>query len=76
MASIMVGLFYAAISALFMKYARSLTYDAVVECTMIFCHGYLAYVTAELLSLSGIISLLSAGVGMAHYTWYSLSRQG
>ena len=75
-ASILVGVVYAVISAFLMKYARSLTRDAVVECAMIFCHGYLAYVTAEMLSLSGIISLLTAGIGMAHYTWYNLSRQG
>ena len=75
-ASILIGLVYAAISALLMKNLRSLTRDAVVECAMIFCHGYLAYVTAELLTLSGIISLLTSGIGMAHYTWYSLSQQG
>jgi NhaP-type Na+/H+ or K+/H+ antiporter len=75
-ASILVGFFFAAMSAFLMKYARSLTRDAVVECVMIFCHGYLAYVTAEMLNLSGIIALLTSGVGMAHYTWYSLSRQG
>jgi len=42
-----------------------LTRDAVVECAMILLHGYLAYVTAEILELSGIIALLTAGVVMA-----------
>jgi len=40
---------------------------------MIFCVAYIAYVTAELLEFSGIISLLTVGVTVAHYGWYSLS---
>lgn len=43
---------------------------------MIFCVAYIAYVTAELLEFSGIISLLTVGITVAHYGWYSLSPQG
>jgi NhaP-type Na+/H+ or K+/H+ antiporter len=43
---------------------------------MIFCFGYLSYVISEVAENSGIISLLTAGVVMAHYTWYNLSPQG
>ena len=43
---------------------------------MIFCFGYLSYVISEVAENSGIISLLTAGVVMAQYTWYNLSPQG
>ena len=43
---------------------------------MIFCIAYMAYCTAELAKFSGIIALLTSGVVMAHYAWYSLSAQG
>ena len=43
---------------------------------MIFCFGYLSYVVCEVAGYSGIISLLTSGVVMAHYTWYNLSPQG
>ena len=74
--SICVGFFYAGLSALLMKHCRMLTGDSVIECSIVFCFGYLAYITAEILELSGIIALLTAGIFMAHYTWYSLSIHG
>jgi NhaP-type Na+/H+ or K+/H+ antiporter len=42
---------------------------------MIFCFAYIAYSLAELFHYSGIISLLTSGILMAHYTWYNLSPQ-
>jgi len=36
----------------------------------------MGYATAEFAGFSGIIALLTAGVVMAHYAWYSLSAQG
>lgn len=43
---------------------------------MIFCFGYLSYVTSEVTEQSGIITLLTCGIVMAHYTWFNLSPQG
>jgi len=48
----------------------------VAESTLIFCMGYLSYVTSEVAHYSGIISLLTSGIVMAHYAWYNLSPQG
>ena len=73
--SLLFGIIFAILSALLMKQARSLTKSPVVECAMIFCFGYLAYISAELCHYSGIISLLTSGIMMAHYTWYNLSPQ-
>lgn len=58
------------------KRMRFLTISAVKETLVIFFIGYLAYVTGELLHMSGIIALLTSGVIMAHYAWYNLSPQG
>mmetsp|Transcript_29884 Transcript_29884/g.40404 ORF Transcript_29884/g.40404 Transcript_29884/m.40404 type:complete len:287 (+) Transcript_29884:491-1351(+) len=74
--SILIGLVYGLIASAFFKSIRSLTRDACMECMTIFCFGYLAYCTSELCSFSGIIALLTSGVVMAHYAWYSLSPQG
>jgi NhaP-type Na+/H+ or K+/H+ antiporter len=52
---------------------RFVTVSAVKETLLIFCFGYLAYATGEAFSMSGIIALLTSGVVMAHYAWYSLS---
>lgn len=38
--------------------------------------GYLSYSVGEIVHVSGIISLLTSGVLMAHYGWYNLSPQG
>ena len=75
-ASIGIGLVYGVIASVMFKNMRSLTLSSTVECLIIFCIAYMAYVTAELAAFSGIISLLTSGVVMAHYAWYSLSAQG
>lgn len=43
---------------------------------MIFCFAYVSYVVSEITKNSGIITLLTSGIVMAHYTWYNLSTQG
>mmetsp|Transcript_97734 Transcript_97734/g.134454 ORF Transcript_97734/g.134454 Transcript_97734/m.134454 type:complete len:254 (+) Transcript_97734:181-942(+) len=74
--SIMIGFLLGCMVSYLFKKARSLTKSPVVECALIFCVAYIAYVSAELLHFSGIISLLTVGVTVAHYGWYSLSPQG
>jgi len=71
-----IGLVYGLITAFLFKKIRALTWDATVECLMIFCFAYMAYATAEIAGFSGIIALLTAGVVMAHYAWYNLSHEG
>ena len=74
--SIAIGLVYGIVASVLFKHMRSLTLSSTVECLIIFCIAYMAYVTAELAAFSGIIALLTSGVVMAHYAWYSLSSQG
>ena len=74
--SIIIGLVFGLCQSYLMKKVRSLTRDPVAECAIIFAVGYISYVVAEILHQSGIITLLVAGVTMAHYGWYNLSPQG
>ena len=74
--SLLLGLAFGLSCSYLFKIARSLTKNPVAECAMIFSFAYLAYVVAELTHASGIISLLTCGITMAHYAWYSLSPQG
>jgi NhaP-type Na+/H+ or K+/H+ antiporter len=54
---------------------RFLTHSPVHETLFVFSFGYLGYMFSELFELSGIITLLTTGVLMAHYAWYNLSPQ-
>ena len=74
--SLSIGIIFGSVSALVLKYFRALTQDSVAECIFLFSFGYLCYVSAEALSQSGIIALLTCGIMMAHYAWYNLSPQG
>ena len=52
------------ISAFAFKKFRILTHNTIIECALVFCFGYLSYVLAELVELSGIVSLLACGIFM------------
>lgn len=54
---------------------RFLTHSPVHETVLVFCFGYMGYLLSEIFELSGIISLLTCGIVMAHYAWYNLSPQ-
>lgn len=71
----LVGLIWSLGFALLFKKLRFLTHSPVHETLLVFASGYLAYMTSELFELSGIITLLSSGISLAHYAWYNLSPQ-
>lgn len=71
--SIVTGILMGLLCAFVTKNFRFLTVKPVVECTMIFCFGYLSYCVAELFHYSGIIALLASSILMAKYAWYNLS---
>ena len=74
--SLFIGVIFALLSAWVLKRFRMFSRNPVMESMMIFCFGYISYVASEGTENSGIITLLTAGVLMAHYTWYNLSPQG
>ena len=45
--SLLIGLFFALGSAYLLKKVRAFTHNAVSECMLIFCFGYLSYVVSE-----------------------------
>jgi len=51
----------------------NLNHDPIKECTLILMTAYLSYLCAEQSSLSGIISMFSCGLFLAHYAWYNIS---
>lgn len=71
--SIAIGLVYGLIASYFLKAMRFISVSSIKETLLIFCFGYLAYATGEIAHMSGIISLLTSGIIMAHYGWYNLS---
>ena len=71
--SILTGILMGLLCAFVTKHFRFLTVKPVVECTLIFCFGYLSYCVAELFHYSGIIALLASSILMAKYAWYNLS---
>ena len=73
--SIGIGIIVGLLSSIFFAKFRIFTHSTIVECNMIFCFGYLAYLISELIHCSGIIAMLTCGILMAHYTWYNLSPQ-
>ena len=75
-ASVVIGLFFGLLSAIILKHFRSLTHSAATETILLFIVGFLSYALSGSLGQSEIISLLTCGITMAHYTWYNLSPQG
>ena len=71
--SLLIGVIVGLMSALITKWFRVLTHSAITETMMLFLFGYLSYAIAEMAEMSGIISLLTCGVTMAHYSWFNLS---
>lgn len=74
--SVGIGLLFGLIGSYMLKKMRFLTVSSIKETLVIFSLGYLSYAIGEVLHVSGIISLLTSGVVMAHYGWYNLSPQG
>lgn len=75
-ASVGIGLFFGIFSSLTFKWFRFLTHSAITETLLLIIIAFVAYFISEAAELSGIISLLTCGITMAHYTWYNLSPQG
>ena len=72
-ASVGIGLFFGLFSSLMFKWFRFLTHSAITETLLLIIIAFVAYFISEAAELSGIISLLTCGITMAHYTWYNLS---
>ena len=74
--SIAIGIVFGFMSSYILKEMRFLTVSAVKETLFVFCMGFVAYTVSLIGDMSGIISLLTSSIIMAHYGWYSMSPQG
>jgi NhaP-type Na+/H+ or K+/H+ antiporter len=68
-----IGVIVGMLSSLLFKYFRFFTHSAITESSVIYIIAMLSYFAAEFWELSGLISLITCGVVMGHYTWYNLS---
>jgi len=73
LASAGMGLLGGILSSLLFKWCRFLCHSPISESLTIIIMAWITYYLAELAELSEIISLLTCGITMAHYTWYNLS---
>ena len=71
--SLLIGIVFGLIGSYAFKRLRFLTVSSIRETILIYIFAYLAYSLSTFLNMSGIISLLTSGITMAHYGWYNLS---
>lgn len=74
--SALIGLAGGLISGLMTKHFRFLTRNSVHETFLLITIAFLTYYIADLLKMSGIISIIVTSVMQAQYSWYNLSPQG
>ncbi|XP_005101042.1 sodium/hydrogen exchanger 3 isoform X2 [Aplysia californica] len=68
----LIGVVYGLVGAFITKYTDHVR---VLEPLFIFVLGYLAYLTAESLELSGILALTFGGIVMRHYTEANMAKK-
>jgi sodium/hydrogen exchanger-like protein 6/7/sodium/hydrogen exchanger 8 len=74
--SIIIGVVFAVLCSLLLKHVRILTHSAIVETILLYLFASIGYFISEATANSSIISMLVAGILMAHYTFFNLSPQG
>lgn len=56
--------------------SRFLSLNPVAEVTILYMFGIMSYVIAEILHMSGVITVLVCGICLAHFNFYNLSVTG
>jgi len=74
--SLAIGIFFGLMGSYVLKELRFLTVSAIKETLFVFSVGILAYTVSLVGDMSGIITLLTCSVILAHYAWFNLSPQG
>ncbi|TPX31999.1 hypothetical protein SmJEL517_g04824 [Synchytrium microbalum] len=73
--STLVGLGLAWVFAKITKHVKMDHEPAVYETVMLFVFAYSSYLAAEIMALTGIISIFFCGIGMAHYAHHNLEEE-
>ena len=74
--SAFIGFVFGLGSGLVTKHCRFVTRNATHETFLLLIFAAFSYFTADLLKMSGIISIIVTAVMQAQYAWYNLSPQG
>ncbi|KAI9332229.1 Sodium/hydrogen exchanger family-domain-containing protein [Obelidium mucronatum] len=72
--SFLVGIFVALIFAKITKHVK-MEEGSVYEMTMLILFAYISYLLADVLGMTGIISIFFCGIAMAHYAAGNLSEE-
>ena len=77
--SLTIGLIFGLMTSFIFKRASFLRVSAITETFLLLAFGMISYFIADLtvvagIKMSGIISLLTCGIVMSHYTYYNLSE--
>lgn len=75
LSSLGLGIAVGLISAFVFKQVKTLQHHPVLEIFLILLFGYSSYLIAEMLALSGIMTLFFCGVVMSHYSYHNISAQ-
>jgi sodium/hydrogen exchanger-like protein 6/7 len=68
-----MGTLFGLLSSWMMKKCKALAHEPVFETSAILFIAYTAYIVAEIIAVSGVITILACAIVMAHYTWYNCS---
>jgi len=72
--SICLGCFVGLLCSFILKHVN-MNADPVKETTMMIMFAYLSYLLGEGLHFSGIITMFIAGLCMAHYAYWNISKK-
>ena len=67
-----VGVVYGLLTSIVTRFTQDVR---IIEPLALFCGGYLAYISAEAVHWSGIISLIGCGLTQAHYAFKNISTE-
>ena len=73
--SILIGVIFGLVSSFICKNVPTLKAHPAREVFLILLVAYLAYVVAEMMELSGIMTIFVCGMVMSYYTLYNLSKK-
>ena len=73
--SILIGLSIGLLASYIIKRFPGISLHPERESALIILFGYLSYTLAEVIHMSGIMSIFFCGVIMGHYAWYNLSQK-
>ena len=73
--SILIGAAIALLCTFLFKKFRFLC-NPISEVVIVYLFGILSYLVSEVLDMSGVLTVLVAGIIMAHFNFYNLSMTG